>query len=60
VAAQARLATELVALPLATLPWRWVTRAGGPDVPFDPAAGPVFAIPANSKAGFVTLDSGSR
>ena len=60
VAAQARLADELVALPLATLPWRWVTRAGGPDVPFDPTIGPVFAIPVNGNAGFVMPGSGSR
>jgi len=60
VAAQVRLADELVALPLATLPWRWVTRAGGPDVPFDPAIGPIFVIPANANAGFVTFGSGSR
>lgn len=59
-AAQARLAAEVVALPLATLPWRWVTRAGGPEVRFDPAIGPVFAIPVTGSGAIVTSGSGSR
>jgi ABC-type transport system substrate-binding protein len=60
VAAQARLADEVVALPLATLPWRWVLREGAPTVPFDPCTGPAFAIPVSNSAPSVTSGSGSR
>jgi ABC-type transport system substrate-binding protein len=43
-AAQARLAEERVALPLARLPWRWVERSGGGlRVHFAPAEGPDLA-----------------
>ncbi len=45
-AAQARLAEERVAVPLARLPWVWVARAAaGPVVRFAPACGPELARP---------------
>ena len=59
-AAQARLSEEVVGLPLATLPWRWVTREGGPDVSFDPAIGPLLALPVNGRGTKVTSGRGSR
>jgi ABC-type transport system substrate-binding protein len=43
-AAQSRLADELVALPLAKLPWTWIERSGpAASISFDPATGPVLA-----------------
>jgi ABC-type transport system substrate-binding protein len=59
VAAQARLADEVVALPLATLPWRWVLREGGPAVPFDPWNGPALAMPVSTGTARLTSGSGS-
>jgi hypothetical protein len=41
--AQRRLGEELIALPLARLPWLWVERGGGVPVRFHPHFGPVFA-----------------
>jgi hypothetical protein len=35
-----RLSDELVALPLADLPWRWLERAGGQETEFHPHFGP--------------------
>jgi ABC-type transport system substrate-binding protein len=59
-AAQTRLAEEVVALPLAALPWRWVTRNTGPDVPFDPLSGPVLVTRVNDGAAIGATPHGSR
>ena len=42
-AAQARLREELVALPLARLPWVWLARVDGPPLSFHPHFGPSCA-----------------
>ena len=47
-AAQLRLREELVALPLARLPWVWLERTGGSAVSFHPRFGPGCAAPAAS------------
>lgn len=39
----ARLAEELVALPLAELPWTWLSRTSGEPLPFHPRYGPACA-----------------
>lgn len=38
-----RLSAELVVLPLADLPWTWLSRDGGPVLPFHPGYGPACA-----------------
>ncbi len=45
-----RLEQELVALPLAELPWAWIQREGTPDVPVHPHFGPECLIPVPAKA----------
>ena len=42
-AAQARLREDLVALPLARLPWVWLAREGGTSLSFHPRYGPACA-----------------
>ena len=37
-----RLEEELIALPVASLPWEWLEREGGPKVEFHPRFGPEF------------------
>ena len=44
--AQRRLGEELVALPLARLPWVWVERPAAASVDFHPRFGPDFWRPA--------------
>ncbi len=57
-AVQQRLAEEALAVPVAPLPWRWLVRAGGPDVPFRAVAGPEFT--ALRAAGTEGNPAGSR
>ncbi len=56
VAAQARIAEEQAALPLARLPWEWVERTGPAAVRVSPRFGPEFAV---SRPG-TTVPRGSR
>ncbi len=50
-AVQARLREELVALPLAELPWAWIARDDAPPPSFHPHYGPGCPVPLASSPG---------
>ncbi len=52
-----RLAGELVAVPLAELPWTWLVRTEGAALPFHPGYGPACAVCPGPASG---VGSGGR